>query len=112
MWVQQNICNLYFQIEELNERGSLPENAILVSVDVSGLYTNIPQNEGLQAVQEALEEKDDLDVPIEFLTKRLEQVLKGNIFEFNTELFLQIIGTAMGTRAAPSIANIGMGVRK
>ena len=38
----------------------------------------------------------------------LELVLQFNIFEFNTGLFLQMIGTAMGTRAAPSYANIFM----
>ena len=35
-------------------------------------------------------------------------VLKLNIFEFNSELFVQLIGTAMGARPAPSYANILM----
>ena len=38
----------------------------------------------------------------------LELVLKNNIFEFDEELFIQLIGTAMGTRPAPSYANIFM----
>ena len=40
--------------------------------------------------------------------KLLELVLKNNIFEFNRELFIQMIGTAMGTKPAPSYANIFM----
>ena len=72
------------------------------------MYTNIPQNEGLEATQEALEEANDQNVPVDFLMKLLELVLKSNIFEFNSELFLQIIGTAMGTRAAPNYANLFM----
>ena len=95
-------------IEELNQLGPIPDNAILVSIDVSGLYTNIPQEEGLDAVREALLEREDTKVPTEFLVRILELVLRYNIFEFNTELFLQMIGTAMGTRAAPSYANIFM----
>ena len=35
-------------------------------------------------------------------------VLKNNIFEFNSDLFLQLIGTAMGSKPAPSYANIFM----
>ena len=94
-------------IEELNTEGPLPDNSILASIDVTGLYTNIPQDEGLDSVSEALD-CVKLPFPKEFLVKLLELTLKLNIFEFNTELFLQIIGTAMGIRPAPSYANIFM----
>ena len=49
-----------------------------------------------------------LPFPKEFLTSFLELTLKYNIFEFNSELFLQQIGTAMGIRPAPSYANLFM----
>ena len=65
------------------------------------------QDEGLEAVDEALDGKK-LRFPKEFLTSLLELTLKYNIFEFNSELFLQLIGTAMGIRPAPSYANIFM----
>ena len=54
-------------IEELNNKGELSNESILVSIDVTGLYTNIPQDEGLEAVKEALAEKDNLEVPTETL---------------------------------------------
>ena len=95
-------------IESLNENGPLPDNAIIVTIDVSGLYTNIPQEEGIEAVREALYERSNSEVPTEFLIRMLEIVLKHNVFEFNKELFLQLIGTAMGSRPAPSFANICM----
>ena len=38
----------------------------------------------------------------------LEQVLTANIFEFDEKLFLQKIGTAMGTVCAPPFANLFM----
>ena len=31
------------QIEQLNDKGKLPENALLVTLDAISLYTNIPQ---------------------------------------------------------------------
>ena len=84
----------------------LPKNTILVTMDVSALYTNIPQDEGVECVREVLDERDVQNIPTGFLTRLLEIVLKYNIFEFNQELFQQLIGTAMGTRAAPPYANI------
>ena len=52
--------------------------------------------------------KDELEVPVEFLTNLLENVLSSNIFEFDKMLFRQAIGTAMGTPCAVSYANIFM----
>ena len=94
-------------LEELNKE-LIPEDAILVTIDVSGLYTNIEQEEALEAVKEALEENNNPEVPADFILQLLDLVLKFNVFEFNSELFLQIIWTAMGTRAAPSYANLFM----
>ena len=37
-------------------------------------------------------------------------VLKKNVFEFNSECFLQISGTAIGTKMAPAYANIVMSI--
>ena len=96
------------ELEKLNEMQMIEDGDILVSIDVSGLYTNIPQWEGLDAAIEVLEERNDKTVPTEFILELLELVLKHNIFEFNNELFIQMIGTAMGTRPAPSYANIFM----
>ena len=35
--------------------------------------------------------------------------MKGNIFKFNSEFWIQLIGTSMGTRVAPTYANVFMG---
>ena len=96
------------EIEKVNGEHKLPENAILVTMDVSALYTNIPQNEGVQCVEEELNKRKNPKVPTGFLTRLLEIILKYNIFEFNQELYQQVIGTAMGTRPAPPYANIFM----
>ena len=94
------------EIEKLNEMQIIEEGDILVSIDVSGLYTNIPQSEGLEAVSDALEERNDKRIPSDYIVKLLELVLKNNIFEFNRELFIQMIGTAMGTKLGKLILKL------
>ena len=102
-------------IRKLMEIDTLPDGAILCTVDVVGLYPHIPHDEGLQAVKEALVAWDsnlderkklgDLKNDIVDLT---EIVLKNNNFVFDGKHFIQKLGTAIGTRMAPSYANIFM----
>ena len=68
-------------------------------------------HEGLDAVGEALDEREDKSVSTEFLIRLLELVLKHNIFEFNNQLYQQLIGTAMGTKCATNYSNIFMAHR-
>ena len=42
-------------VEEINMQGDLPQNATLLTIDVIGLFTNIPEKDGTEAVHEALE---------------------------------------------------------
>ena len=95
-------------IQEINKGEPLPSQATLVTIDVSALYTNIPKTEGLQSMKDALNTRAFKTVPTEFLIQLLEIVLSQNIFEFNNELFIQQIGTAMGSKCAPTYANIFM----
>ena len=83
---------------------------ILVTLDVSSLYTNIPNLEGLNAAYDALCRDRGVDAqPSNIsLMDMLNQVLTMNNFQFNGTNYLQIGGTAMGTRVAPSYANIFM----
>ena len=84
----------------------------LVTVDVKSLYTNIPNDEGIQACYESWREQEITDPqhpPAEVLRHLLELVLKLNTFEFNNRFYLQKFGTAMGSKLAPAYANTFMG---
>ena len=86
----------------------LPENSLLVTFDVSSLYTNIPHGEGLLAAKEALRKSrpGDVNPKNDSIINLLEFVLTKNNFQFDGNFYLQICGTAMGSKAAPSYANI------
>ena len=94
------------QVELLNEKEDLPENAFLATIDVKALYTNILYKEGSKCVEEALEERDDKTISTQFIIRLLKHILENNIFEFNEQLYSQEIGAAMGTKPAPDYANI------
>lgn len=114
-WLQPIVRTLPSFLKDSNTFANLiqstkvPNDCILVSIDVSSLYTNIPHSDGLEAATIALADHADQDPirpPIQVLR---ELILKNNIFEFNGEFYLQLQGTAMGTKMAPSYANIFMG---
>ena len=73
------------------------------------MYTNIPWNQGMLAFEEAMNKRENQDVPTNFLISLLTLVLSCNLFTFNGKLFLQLFGVAMGTRVAPTFACIFMG---
>ena len=93
------------------ERTKVPENAILVSMDVTSLYTNIPQEEGIQTVCEANDAfyKDTPPIPSCLLAQALRLILQENSFQFCGKNYLQTHGTTMGTKMAVAFANIFMG---
>ena len=94
---------------KLQELGTLPSNAILVTLDVSSLYTNIPHKEGIEACRHFLNTRSHKSLPTERICDLIRMILGMNNFSFNDQHFLQIHGTAMGTRMAPSYANLFMG---
>ncbi len=82
---------------------------ILEALDVTSLYTNIPNQEGINAVYRTLL-RNHRDIPyIGSLIKLFKVVLHYNNFTFFGENYLQVGGTDMGTKLAPTYPNIFMG---
>ena len=87
----------------------LPDDIILCTIDVVGLYPNIPHDEGLIALRKSLESREDQRISTDSLMDLAECVLKNNIFEHKLSFFKQIRGTAIGTKMAPPYVIIFMG---
>lgn len=86
----------------------IPEEAILFTMDIDSLYTNIDIQEGITAIKNIFQKYPDTSRPDKELLQLLTINLRRNDFEFNGEFFLQIKGTAMGKKFAPAYANIFM----
>ena len=96
-------------LQKFKVLGCVPQNAILVTADVVGLYPNIPHCEGLAALKEKLELRVDKKIPTSDLIQMAEFVLKNDYFEFNSKTYHQKLGTVIGTKFAPPYACIFMG---
>ena len=95
-------------LKKIKNLGSLPENSILVTANAVGLYPSTSHEAGLQALKEALENRHHKQIPTDKLVKMAQFVLQNNFFEFISDVFQQISGTAVGTRFAPPYAFIYM----
>ena len=87
----------------------MPEDIILCTIDVVGIYSSIPHDDGLVAVRKALDAREGKTVLTDFLIELAECVLKNNIFEHNTPFYKQLRETAIRTKMAPPYATVFMG---
>ena len=90
----------------------LSEGDIFVTYDVESLYTNIDHQLGKTAISFWLD-KNTNKVHSRFrknmILEATDIVLRNNTFHFNDQYFLQLVGTAMGTKMAPTYANLVLG---
>ena len=91
-------------IKKIKHLKNIPDNAILVTEDVVGLYPSIPYKSGLRALKQVLDRREDKKISTEDFVKMAEFVLKNNYFGINSQVKLQISGTAIGTKFAPPYA--------
>lgn len=87
----------------------ISENDILCTMDVTSLYTNIPHDLGLSALEHYLKMRDADAPPATFLWDLAHIVLTMNYFKFENKFYHQVKGTAMGSPFAPNYANLFMG---
>ena len=74
------------------------------------MYNNIVHEEGIKATRDYLDKhsKNGVTPFNASILDLLEHVFEMNNFQFNGDNYLQRSGTAMGTKYAPSYANIFM----
>ena len=79
-------------------------------MNIKSFYTHIPHNEGIKSIKEKLAiHRTPNNLPNNsYIIELLEVVLTNNHFEFNDTYYHQVSGTAIGTKLAPSYANLFM----
>ena len=89
-------------INRLRRLPPLPPGTLMVTLDVSSLYTNIPHEEGIKTCEEFLNQRELLVPSTADLCHLVRLLLTMNCFLFNKNHYLQVHGTAMGTPMEPS----------
>lgn len=109
-------CVPSFIRDDIHFLSKLPERSqtdcTLVTFDVSSLYTNIPHDLGISAIKYWVEKhRDKIDerFTLDFILDSVKFILENNTFYFNGTNYIQIKGTAMGTKFAPTYATLVMG---
>ena len=80
----------------------------MITMDVNSLYTNIPHTDSVNACRFFLNRHTSDPALINDIPVFIDFILTHNLIKFNNVHYLQINGTAMGTKMAPAYANISM----
>ena len=87
-------------LKKFSSLKNLPNDIILHSVGFVGIYSNIPDGQGLSALQKRLELRREKNVSTSTSIKLAKVVLKDNVFPFGKKSFKQLRRTAIGTKFA------------
>ena len=74
------------------------------TMDIKSLYTEIPNNDGLLALQHFLNKRSVLEPPTRTLVRLAELVLTLKSFTFNGSFYHQTGGVAIGSKLGPNYA--------
>ena len=98
-------------LNKLEKIPEIPDEAILVTMDVRSLYTNVPNDEGVEAVKSYLRKRNRPGdgVLAKIISTFLTLILTLNNFVFNDANYVQVNGASMGTKCAPTYASLFMG---
>ena len=90
---------------------NMKQDTLLCTIDVSDLYTMIPQVKGVLSLKKMLDYlqlKDIKGLKAEAIIRLARFVMKNNYFSYNGKYYHQIRGGAMGSPLALTIANCYM----
>ena len=95
-------------INKLASVKTIPPDVLLVTMDVTSLYANIPHVDGVDACSKFLNDHCVTDIYTDVLYYLISFTLTHSNFVFDDHNYLQTSGKAMGTKMAPCFANLFM----
>ncbi len=67
-------------LSKIRDTPALSEGGLVATLDVTALYTNIPNQQGIVACHRKLEEAPSTAIPPQYISRMLDLVLKNNTF--------------------------------
>ena len=96
-------------LEMFRDFNFLGEGKLIFTMDITALYTVIPNGEGLLALKHFFDWRTVKEPISETLLHLAELVLTLNCFSFADSYYKQINGVAMSTKMGPSYVNLFVG---
>ena len=96
-------------LNKLESMGNISDSEYICTMDVTSLYTNVPHEEGLEALKHYMELRETQSPSTDFIIDLTRVVLTKNYFKFENNFYLQIQGVSMGSPFSPNYANLFMG---
>lgn len=105
-----NILNSY-TFHDFIVKQKIPQNYILVSLDVVSLFTNIPMDIVKENIDKRWNEiRKYTSLPLSDFHDGIDLTLSHNYFMWESNFYLQKTGTPMGSCLSPSIADLVMDI--
>ena len=80
--------------------------AVMASIDVESLFTNVPLKETTNLIVNYISDNNNpFNLPKRILTKLFTIATSDSVFTFNNKIYTQVDGVAMGSPVGPSYAN-------
>ncbi|XP_073237961.1 uncharacterized protein [Porites lutea] len=112
--VNEHTVNDIFVFADGLREMKIKDHEVLVSYDVSSLFTNVPVDETIESIAERAFENDwfnrehDLNITKFDLIELLRIATKNQLFQFEGNLYERVDGVAMGSPLGPLMANAFM----
>ncbi len=97
-----------FDFVEKIKNTKVTESDILITGDVTALYTNMRFDRTMKIVINLFQNNPEIGRPDPLILSLLDFTLRNNDFEFEGKFFLQTCGCAMGKKYSPGLANLYM----
>ena len=94
-------------IDKLNEDG-IPENAVLVSLDIENMFPSIDNKRGMDTIRKRLDNEQDFPLPTDLIIEAIQIILTSNNSKFNGTNYLQKNGTATGSKNSCSYSDLAL----
>ena len=114
LFINEHTITDTFKFAEEIRNTSFNDNDIIVSYDVTSLFTNVPLDETISLLAEKAFTNNwfnttyNLNITKPGLIELLTIATKDQLFQFNGELYEQLEGVAMGSPLGPLLANTFM----
>ena len=95
-------------LNHLLDLSTLPDNTLLVTMDIKSLYPDITHKDGVEVVKQIINRHNTDPKLTYWISCCIECILKNNNFTFNESNYIQTQGKAMETKITPKYANIFM----